>query len=175
MFHKHLLSKHWMNTCPYFYAQTHSPTGQEYLQRQVVRSSDMKPQVPSVGSPSIVTDETESSPHRRLTNPKANVREEEMRIHQHQVKNWEMHWMWALNLKYRKESEQWRGGKKAFFHSWHGHKRGFLYNQQAQIVTILTVRKYLWVKIQTAETSLPEAGGRSKVSLEGTSRTLRGF
>lgn len=41
----------------------------------------MKPQAPSVGSSSIVTDETENSPYRILTNPKANVGEEEMRIH----------------------------------------------------------------------------------------------
>jgi len=50
----------------------------------------MKPQVPSVRSCSIVTDETESSPRRIFTNPKANVGEEERkrkRIHQHQVKN----------------------------------------------------------------------------------------
>lgn len=55
------------------------------------------------------------------------------------------------------------------------YKRIFIQPAGPESKTITSVRKYLCVKIQTAETTLPEAGGGGKVSLEGTSRTLRDF
>lgn len=55
------------------------------------------------------------------------------------------------------------------------YKRIFIQPAGPDSNTILTVRNYLCVKIQTAETSLPEAGGGGKVSLEGISKALRGF
>lgn len=53
------------------------------------------------------------------------------------------------------------------------YKRIFIQPADPESKTITSV-KYLCVKIQTAETSA-EAGGGGKVSLEGTSRTLRDF